>query len=105
MLRIYSLFDRKMREFGALVLAPTDEAVKRALLEAFRGRGNSTMTQYPEDFDLHCVGMFDEASGKVFATEGATFLEALEVIVAHLYPAPPVTGIGLATQMESSHGA
>lgn len=94
MIRMYSLFDRKMREFGAVVLAPTDEACKRALVEGFRGARNSTMALYPEDFDLHCVGTFDELTGKVTAADDPTFLSTLEELVRPLM-APPIKGIGM----------
>lgn len=96
MLRVYSLFDRKMREFGALVLAPTDGAVKRGLLEAFRSGRVSTLSQYPADFELHCLGTFDESSGELVGEKSkATGLCSVEELVVE----------SQATQMESANGA
>lgn len=62
---VYSLFDRKVKEYGALVLMNNDAAVCRALQESLREvkRGSSTIVKYPEDFDIMCVGEFDPESG------------------------------------------
>lgn len=62
-MRIYALYDRKVGEYGSLVLATNDEAVKRALVEGLPA--NSTQAKYPHDFDLQCLGEFDPVSGEV----------------------------------------
>lgn len=66
-MRIYSLFDRKVGEFGGLVLAPNDESVRRALKDGLPP--GSTEAKYPHDFDLCCLGEFDSASGVIIGTE------------------------------------
>lgn len=59
---VYSLFDRKVKEYGNLVVASNDEAILRAAREGIAGSG-STAAKYPEDFDLMRVGSFDPESG------------------------------------------
>lgn len=63
-MNMYTLFDRKLREHGQIVLANNDEACKRALKDGLSGSG-STVEKYPEDFDLMCVGSFDSETGMV----------------------------------------
>lgn len=61
-MQVFSLFDRKLREYGSLVLANNAEAVKRALVDGVRGSG-SLVEKHPQDFDLMEIGMFDTDSG------------------------------------------
>lgn len=63
-LLIYSVLDRKLREYGQLGLARNDEAVQRAIGDQVRGSG-TLMEKYPGDFDLYCVGEFDSETGVV----------------------------------------
>lgn len=65
MMFVYSVLDRKAREFGNLVLAKTEDHVKRALAEGLSGRADSTMALYGQDFDLYHVGDFDEDNGVI----------------------------------------
>lgn len=62
-MRIYSIYDRKLKEYGALVLCGTDGAVCRALREGLPE--GSTMAKYPEDYDLMFLGVFDPGSGVI----------------------------------------
>lgn len=67
-MKIFSMLDKKMGEYGALVLANNDEVVIRGLSEHLVGeRGNSTLVKHPEDFDLMCVGQFDVETGRIVA--------------------------------------
>lgn len=61
---VYSLFDRKLREYGALVLERNDEAIVRSLIDGVRGSG-SLMEKHPEDFDLMHIGSYNTASGQL----------------------------------------
>lgn len=63
MLRVYSVFDRKLREYGPLVLGANDEFTLRALQE-IRNSG-SMMEKYPADYDLMDVGEFDVETGEL----------------------------------------
>lgn len=63
-MKIYSLFDRKLREYGQLVTMTNDDGVVRAMREmGSQSKGQSTLEKYPEDFDLMCVGEFDPVTG------------------------------------------
>lgn len=67
MVKVYSLFDRKLREYGALVIMNNDDACRRGLAQSFQNsKGQeSTIDQYPEDFDCMCLGSFDPESGVI----------------------------------------
>lgn len=86
-MKIYSLFDRKMREFGGLQLAANDDVVRRALSEGVRGTG-STPEKYPDDFDLMCLGDMDPASGKIVLEEPVRLVDNL----SQLLPPPQRNG-------------
>lgn len=66
-MRIYSIFDRKMREYGSLVLSSNDETVRRAVKEGVSG-STSTLAKYPEDFDVMFLGRFDPEKGLIVAS-------------------------------------
>lgn len=59
---VYSLLDRKMKEFGQLVVARNEESVKRGIVDGLRGSG-SLVERHPDDFDLYVVGEFDQETG------------------------------------------
>lgn len=63
-MNIYSLFDRKLREYGPLVLANNDASVCRALCDGIPGT-QSTIAKYPDDFDLMLLGAFDSDTGQI----------------------------------------
>lgn len=58
----YSLFDRKLREFGNILISNNDASVMRMLLDAMRG-SRSLPDLHPEDFDLFVLGEFDVSTG------------------------------------------
>lgn len=62
---IYSLFDRKVREYGQLVLGSNDATIIRGLVESLSRTGKNTVEKYPEDFDLMCVGEFNCETGEL----------------------------------------
>lgn len=64
-MRVYSLYDRKMKEFGQLVLSNNDETVTRALIEGLKGGKGATIHEYPKDFDLVLLGQFDPETGEL----------------------------------------
>jgi len=76
-MRVYTLYDRKVREYGNLVLGQNDQAILRALRDGIRP--DSTMGKYPEDFDLVCVGEFDPETGALegFGAQTITNVRAL----------------------------
>lgn len=79
-MKIYSLFDRKVREFLALVVCPNDESCVRALRESLVGSA-STVTKYPADFDLMCLGEFDVETGVIVPVVPALFVKDIASIL------------------------
>lgn len=67
-MRVYSLLDRKLREYGPLVQANNAEAIKRALVDGLKG-SNSLIEKHPEDFDLMEVGSFDLDTGELIGVK------------------------------------
>lgn len=63
MLRMYSLYDRKMRQFSPPQLAQNDEVMARSLKDNIPD--GSLPKVHPEDFDLFCIGEMDLDSGAV----------------------------------------
>lgn len=72
-MKIYSLFDRKLAEFGSLAVSPNDGAIVRAILD-IQGKTNTPMDRHPEDFDIYCLGEFDTLSGHIAASSGKSRL-------------------------------
>lgn len=78
-MRIYSLFDRKVREYGGLVLSPTDEASCRALAEGLPP--GSTVAKFPGDFDLMYLGDFSPEAGLIYAATVPVFIACVADIL------------------------
>lgn len=73
-LGIYSLYDRKLQEFGQLVLSRNDEAVRRMVLDAVRADASSMLAKHPDDFDLTRLGEFHPQNGFVAGMTGKPVL-------------------------------
>jgi len=67
---VYTLYDRKVREFGALALARNDETILRELGDQVRRSPQSMMAQHPEDFDVMRVGEFFVETGYLAGVSG-----------------------------------
>lgn len=80
LLYVYSLFDRKMREYGSLVVNKNDEAIRRSLVDSVQGSGG-IQEKHPEDFDLMCVGTFNPLTGVVGTVEVPTLVVNLKVLL------------------------
>lgn len=63
-MKVYSILDRKLKEYGPLFLSRNDDAVRRAVVDGFRG-SNSVMEKHPDDFDLYEVGVFNHDTGEL----------------------------------------
>lgn len=79
-MRIYSLLDLKVREYGALVLGSTDEAIKRAVRDGIPG-SNSTISKYPGDFNLMYLGEFDDETGVIVPVAVPLLVENVGVLI------------------------
>lgn len=64
MTRIYSMFDRKSRAYGALLGFVNDEVARRAVLSIVRG-DQGDVHLFPGDFDLFLVGEQDSETGMI----------------------------------------
>lgn len=83
-MRVYSLLDRKLREYGGLVQANNGDAVKRALVDGLKG-SNSLVEKHPEDFDLMEVGEFDTDTGLLSGTSSGVPM-LIENVGALIFP-------------------
>lgn len=69
-MNVYSLHDRKLRQFGQLMLERNDFGVQRGLADGVRQAPDALISKHPEDFDLYQVGVFSEESGLLTEAEG-----------------------------------
>jgi len=83
---IYSLYDKKLREFGPLVLSNNDQSVVRALRDGIPGSGG-TVAKYPEDFDLMQLGSFDAETGMIVPESVPLLVANVSVVMS---PQPEV---------------
>jgi len=72
-MRVYSVFDKKLQEFGQLAVSKNDESMRRAMFDGVKG-SNSMIEKYPEDYDLYCVGEFEQAQGLLSGWKGPAIL-------------------------------
>lgn len=87
--RMYSLFDRKRREFGPVFSAKNDEDMRRGLYEL---RGSGTLPdKYPEDYDVFYLGDYDQATGQLFACEIPSMVVNLEPVLLRPEDRPSVS--------------
>lgn len=66
-MQIYSLLDRKLKEYGALVTAQNDEVIRRMAGDSVRG-SKGLQELHAEDFDIMHVGEFDSDAGVLTST-------------------------------------
>lgn len=57
MMKVYSICDIKAEEYGPLFLAKNDEIAFRMCKAQFKD------VEYPQDYQLDCVGYFDTEKG------------------------------------------
>lgn len=80
-MKIFSLFDRKSREYGDLVLFPTTEFAMRVLLEMVP-QAKGAIKSYPEDFDVYWLGEFNPLTGEILVEK----IPAMVFNVGELFP-------------------
>lgn len=80
MYKIYSVMDRKLREFGQLMLARTEEAMLRELVTGVRSNPESYIGKYPEDFDLYHLGWFNPETGELTHELGGMLGNVAELV-------------------------
>lgn len=69
-MNVYSMFDRKLRQYGQLILDRNDFSVQRMCADGLKGAPDSLPAKHPGDFDLYEVGKFNDESGLLVAPEG-----------------------------------
>lgn len=62
--RLYSLYDKRTQLFSSPFAAVNDDTAVRMVYGLLNDR-STTVAQYPEDYDMWRLGMFDDASGLV----------------------------------------
>lgn len=78
---VYAMFDRKMKEFGAVATARNDDTIKRQLSTQLKGSG-SMMEKYPDDFDVFRIGMFDPETGELARVPAQMVCNLVELLPA-----------------------
>jgi len=87
--RLYGIFDRKMREYGQLMQCPNDETACRLVVDGIRGAPDSVIARHPGDFELRCVGQFDPQLGVLEQGSGEPRL--VEEVHVLIVPPLPIT--------------
>lgn len=62
--KLYSLKDTKLGKFGMPFVAPNDEIAKR-MLHSTVNAGETTVAEYPEDFQLYLLGSYNDDTGEL----------------------------------------
>ena len=65
---VYSVLDRVAKKYGPLMAYSNDGEVLRAL-QATLWSGDSTLSKFPEDFSIYCLGSFDDENGVLLRLE------------------------------------
>lgn len=73
---LYSVRDIKLQKYGIPFVAPNDEIAKR-MLHSTISAGGTTMSEFPEDFQLYKLGNYDDDTGE-FETENEFLANATE---------------------------
>jgi len=63
-MEMYAIYDRKLREYGSILLSPNEASMFRTIQVGVKG-SQSLMEKYPTDFELHKLGEFDSSTGEV----------------------------------------
>lgn len=75
--RLYAVFDRKANVFARPFTSPNDAMAARSFLAA-RQDPATEIHKFPDDFQLYCLGEFDDDTGVIAGLHPAVVtLEAL----------------------------
>ncbi|QXP08299.1 MAG: nonstructural protein [Arizlama microvirus] len=65
-MKLYSVYDKRAREFGSPMAMPTDaHAVRSFTQEVNREDTGNMLNQFPEDFAIYHVGDFNQELGQI----------------------------------------
>lgn len=78
-MKLYSIKDSKTSAYAGVYMFVNNGVAVRSLQSAAKAGQMGLVAQYPADFDLYCIGSFDEDSGVVDSSISlvAHFLEVL----------------------------
>lgn len=68
MVKIYSIYDSKLEAFLQPFFAPTDGVALRSFADGAADAG-SNFYKHAEDYELFCIGIFDDEFGKISPLE------------------------------------
>lgn len=74
---LYSIFDTKSREFSPPQIHHNDDVASRTVLGALTG--DSMLSRFPQDYELHHVGTFDSEKG-IFNSASPRFIVAISTL-------------------------
>lgn len=63
-LNLYSVFDTKAKTYSQPIFQENDDVSIRSAIDTMNA-GNSLIADHPEDFQIFCVGTFDQDTGKI----------------------------------------
>lgn len=64
---LYVLRDIKANVYNPPVTADNDEVMKRMMKSAIKRKCN--LTEYPEDYQIHCIGTYDDKTAEINTEE------------------------------------
>lgn len=64
MLQAYSIYDSKAKVFSQPFFTSNHQMALRSFITLIEDGGNN-VARFPEDFSLHHIGEFDDATGKL----------------------------------------
>lgn len=65
-MKIFALYDKKSAEYFALSVYPNFAMFKRSVYpEVNSTNPHSNLANFPEDFDIYCLGEFDPKTGSI----------------------------------------
>lgn len=79
-MRVYSVLDLKVKEYGPLILGNSDAAMARAARDGVPGSG-SVIAKHPEDFNLMYLGEFDVDTGMLVPVDVPILVENFATLI------------------------
>jgi hypothetical protein len=62
--KIYSVYDKKTRFYGPLLCLQNDGHAGREYKRMF-SKEQHPVSQFPDDYQIYCLGSFDDSNGKI----------------------------------------
>lgn len=80
--KLYSLFDTKAGTFAPPMVFPSDAVALRDILGAVRNSPQIPPAQYPEDFVIFALALWDDAEGVKLLSTPESFGTVLQLMTA-----------------------